>query len=268
MGREYEKRRVWEGVIENYTKICAGKKALLFAASVQSSQEICAHLQAVGLSARHLDATFSKESRADVISWFRKTQGAILCNIGILTTGFDATEIECIILYRATTSIPLFLQMVGRGARKHAGKESFFVLDFGENAQRLGRWDDRREWSLTKKRKQAGVAPVKSCPKCKAINPASAEKCEYCGHEFKSAQEKAQEKKYAELIELPPSARMDTLRKEGLEELAKAAREKLINPIAVFYRLKTMAEAEEFANLMGYKKGFLFTNRARFAHLK
>ncbi|WP_091608823.1 DEAD/DEAH box helicase [Maribacter dokdonensis] len=58
-----------------------------------------------------------KKERASVLRWFKNTPGAILSNVGILTTGFDEPTVETVILYRATTSVSLYLQMVGRGSR-------------------------------------------------------------------------------------------------------------------------------------------------------
>jgi DNA or RNA helicases of superfamily II len=61
---------------------------------------------------RHLDSTMDAETRKERLKWLKITPNAVLCNVGILTTGFDEPTIEVVILYRATTSLPLFLQMV------------------------------------------------------------------------------------------------------------------------------------------------------------
>src|SRR5690625_5481532 len=91
-----------------------------------------------------------KKERKEVLDWFDCTDDAALCNCSVLTTGFDQPDIETIILYRATTSLPLFLQMCGRGSRIHPGKKHFNILDFGENINRLGFWEEPRTWSLEK----------------------------------------------------------------------------------------------------------------------
>ena len=74
-----------------------------------------------------------RKERDRILGWFENTKGAVLCNCGILTAGYDCPDIEVIILYRATTSLPLFLQMVGRGSRVTDVKREFTILDFGNN---------------------------------------------------------------------------------------------------------------------------------------
>src|SRR5690606_41971324 len=62
-----------------------------------------------------------------VLKWFADSPNGILCNVGILTRGFDQPDIEVVILYRATKSLPLFLQMVGRGSRTTPTKKDFYI---------------------------------------------------------------------------------------------------------------------------------------------
>ena len=65
----------------------------------------------------------------------------MISNVGILNAGFDCPDIDVVILYRATMSLPLFLQMVGRGSRTTQSKSNFTILDFGNNIQRHGFWE-------------------------------------------------------------------------------------------------------------------------------
>ena len=56
----------------------------------------------------------------------------------MLTTGFDAPHIDCVVLLRPTMSPGLYYQMVGRGFRLAPGKQNCLVLDFGGNVLRHG----------------------------------------------------------------------------------------------------------------------------------
>ena len=56
----------------------------------------------------------------------------------MLTTGFDAPHIDCVVLLRPTMSPGLYYQMVGRGFRLHPGNQNCLVLDFGGNVLRHG----------------------------------------------------------------------------------------------------------------------------------
>lgn len=266
MAAEYSRNRVYAGVIENYLRLTPGKKALAFSANIESSMELCTQMELAGINVRHLDSNMNKYDRIKTLSWFRRTPDAVLCNVGILTTGFDAPEVEVIILYRATTSLPLFLQMVGRGSRVAPVKDSFTILDFGENIHRHGFWEAQRRWSLekAKKRKKQGASPVKNCPECNALVPAGVRVCAYCGHEFETKEAHAKEQAFAQLQLLTPKDRRRIARGVSLEEKAEMAKAGLIKPYWVLHQLTDKAEANEFVRLMGWKPGWWLYNGHRF----
>ena len=99
-----------------------------------------------GYKIRHLDSTFSDKDRKDVLSWFKTTKDAILTSVGILTTGFDEPTVETIILNRATRSLTLYHQMIGRGSRRLPNKANFKLIDLGNNVRRFGLWQDYINW--------------------------------------------------------------------------------------------------------------------------
>ena len=80
------------------------------------------------------------------MEWFKVTKGAVLTSVGILTTGFDEPTVETIILNRATRSLTLYHQMIGRGSRKLEDKSQFQVIDLGNNVRRFGYWQDYIDW--------------------------------------------------------------------------------------------------------------------------
>ena len=132
-----------------------------------------------------------------MINQFNRRKFPILINAGILTTGYDCEYIETIIVNRATSSVTLWLQMIGRGARTSPGKTHFNLLDFGENADRLGHYTAPQGWGLWHKTTgDGGIAPVKHCgldnngkkikgerdkPGCKRMILASYTICPFCG---------------------------------------------------------------------------------------
>jgi DNA repair protein RadD len=122
--------------------------------------------------------------RSSLIRGFRNGEIKYLVNCEVLTTGFDAPNIDAIAVLRATESAGLFAQMVGRGMRISDNKEDCIIIDFGGNLRRHGPIDDPA-YGLTRIKNNAGdaQAPVKTCPSCKAIVPISLQACP-CGHEF------------------------------------------------------------------------------------
>ncbi len=80
------------------------------------------------------------------MEWFKNTPDATLSSVGILTTGFDEPTIETIIINRATKSLALYFQMIGRGSRIFKEKKTFSILDIGNNLSRFGLWTSNVDW--------------------------------------------------------------------------------------------------------------------------
>ena len=135
-----------EKLLHAYSEKSLGKKTLIFNNGINTSLYVYETFREAGYPIRHLDNTTSVEDRKDILHWFKKTPDAILTSVGILTTGFDEPTVESIILNRATKSLTLYFQMIGRGSRKLPNKDNFTVIDFGNNALRFGLWNDPVDW--------------------------------------------------------------------------------------------------------------------------
>lgn len=145
--RVYGQRHMLDILLRAYEEKCVGKKTLIFNAGIATSIKVYEHFTACGYeNIRHLDSTFNRTERSEVLRWFRNTEGAILSSVGILTTGFDEPSVESIVLNRATRSLTLYHQMVGRGSRILKNKDHFSIVDLGNNAMRLGLWQDYINW--------------------------------------------------------------------------------------------------------------------------
>jgi DNA repair protein RadD len=105
-----------------------------------------------------------------------------LCNVNVLTTGFDAPHIDCVALLWPTLSAGLYYQMVGRGFRLHPGKQNCLVLDFGGNVLRHGPVDQVRVKEVGGQ--GSGQAPAKECPQCQSVIAAGYARCPDCGYVF------------------------------------------------------------------------------------
>lgn len=146
--RVYSREHMQQILINAYEEKSLGKKTLIFNAGIASSIKVYELFLSHGhKNIKHLDSTFSAQERKDILNWFRYTPGAVLTSVGILTTGFDEPSVESIILNRATRSLTLYHQMIGRGSRIIQGKEHFGIIDLGNNALRLGYWQDFIDWN-------------------------------------------------------------------------------------------------------------------------
>ena len=133
-------------LLEAYEQKAVGKKVLIFNSGIRTSQEVYLMFRHAGYPIQHLDSKYAKKDRKSILKWFRKTPGAVLTSVGILTTGFDEPTVETIILNRATRSLTLYFQMIGRGSRVLPEKESFDIIDLGNNMSRFGAWDAPLDW--------------------------------------------------------------------------------------------------------------------------
>ena len=142
----YTNMAMQEKLLHAYTEKSLGKKTLIFNNGINTSLYVYETFREAGYDVRHLDNTSSTEERKDILHWFKHTPNAILTSVGILTTGFDEPTVETIILNRATKSLTLYFQMIGRGSRKLDNKDEFTVIDLGNNAARFGLWSDPVNW--------------------------------------------------------------------------------------------------------------------------
>ncbi|MAN28767.1 MULTISPECIES: DEAD/DEAH box helicase [Mesonia] len=137
-----------EKLMQAYEERCKGKKTLIFNNGINTSWYVYQTFKDAGYEVKHLDNTHSKKERKEILRWFREKPDAILTSVSILTTGFDEPSVENIILNRATKSLTLYYQMIGRGSRKIPNKDEFNVIDLGNNAARFGLWDAPVDWHL------------------------------------------------------------------------------------------------------------------------
>lgn len=200
MAKEFSQSLSLHNTLSGYEKYCQNSKTVIFNVNVQHSKLVNQLFLEAGYNSRHLDAGSGAEYREECLLWLKETPDAVLNNVGILTTGFDETSIDSIIMNKATTSLALWIQITGRGSRKHPGKKIFTILDMGGNAKAHGDWSAERDWEdifNNPKKKGEGVAPSKECPECERILRISEMVCPECNYEYPPTIEK--EDKYDHL---------------------------------------------------------------------
>ena len=133
-------------LLDAYEEIGKGTKTLIFNAGILTSIAVYNMFKAKGYPVKYLDSTFSDRDRAETLEWFKNTKDGILSSVSILTTGFDEPEVETIILNRATKSLTLYHQMIGRGSRILPHKKSFNIVDLGNNSRRFNLWQFPIDW--------------------------------------------------------------------------------------------------------------------------
>lgn len=133
-------------LVSAYEETSLGKKTLIFNNGINTSIQVFHAFKKAGYPIAHLDNTNTKKERDFILKWFQKTPNAIVTSVSILTTGFDEPTVESIILNRATKSLTLYYQMIGRGSRILDNKSTFTVVDLGNNFHRFGPWAANLDW--------------------------------------------------------------------------------------------------------------------------
>lgn len=107
------------------------KHILVFGASIKQSKILCGILIALGHSAVYVDGNSPTNYRKDVVKKFKKGEIKFIFNYGVFTAGFDAPNIDAVVITRPTRSVVLYGQMIGRGMRglEIGGTEEFLLVD-------------------------------------------------------------------------------------------------------------------------------------------
>ncbi len=142
----YSNQSMLGKLMSAYEEVAKGTKTLIFNNGINTSHYVYETFKKAGYNVRHLDNRNSISERKEILDWFSKTPDAILSSVSILTTGFDEPSVKSIILNRATRSLTLYFQMIGRGSRVLPDKSEFNVIDLGNNIARFGPWDEPLDW--------------------------------------------------------------------------------------------------------------------------
>lgn len=177
-------KKILGNCVKEYKKHAMGKRNLVFCNSIAHSQNLCAEFVDNGITAEAIDGMMSDAERRAVLNRFETGQTKVVTSVELVTAGFDLPAIECVTLERATQSIALAKQMIGRGLRPHAGKDKLIILDHVNMWKSHGLPDDEIEWSLDggRKPKKKSEQSVKQCEKCYFVFPPNRRDCPECGH--------------------------------------------------------------------------------------
>lgn len=190
--KTYGNEEVVFNVLENYEKICKGQRTIIFNPSSKVNLAIYEQFKEKCYNIKLYDSVNDTESsRKEIVNWFKSTDDAILTNVNCFSVGFDSRDVQAVIVNRATLSLSLWLQMVGRGARSSENifKDKFIVIDLGGNIDRHGVWSDpTRDWERIfyygigeEKAKIEQLEAIRECVECGGYTSKRNTKCDVCG---------------------------------------------------------------------------------------
>lgn len=254
MGNIFDSPKRYEGLLENWQRICPDSKTIVFCASQVHAIKTALEFEKAGVEVRYIisgipkddeDYHFMEETsrltgkRKELIQAFKDNKFKVLVNAQILTAGFDCPDVETIVMNKATLSPATYIQAIGRGSRPAPGKDHFKVLDFGDNVHRLGLYENDRTWSLWHETKEGGGVPMtKECgcngkdrngnEGCGRLIPITMGVCPFCSYSFMTPEE---------------------LRKVELREIVDGKFE---------FKDMTPKQMAAYCELQGYSKNYLF----------
>jgi superfamily II DNA or RNA helicase len=238
----YSSEKMVKNVINAYWEKIAGKKTIIFNVNVNHNLAVFEAFKNEGLNVYSITGETPTAERKKAIQDFKESSDGIMCNVGVLTTGYDEPTVQAIVLNRATKSLPLYLQMIGRGSRLSENKEKFFVIDLGKNTTRHGFYDDFFDWETmfykgSKKEKKGdkeSAAPIKECPSCGFLQHTRKIVCENCSHDFEEERQKQQQEEKEQKLFLLIKEKPINIPTDRLYQLAE---ERLWKPYAVLHKI-------------------------------
>lgn len=173
-------------IVSTWLERGENRQTICFAVNRTHAKHIQQQFIDAGIVAEYMDAHTDRMARNEIVKRFDDGDVKVICNVGVLTTGFDA-DVRCIILARPTKSEILYTQMIGRGLRTAVGKDHCLILDHSDTTLRLGFVTDIHHTELDdgkpkeKKENKGKELLPKECPSCAFLRPPKVRECPSCG---------------------------------------------------------------------------------------
>lgn len=193
LNKAVSESRIVGDSVETWLKYAKDRLTVVFAVSVESSEELAEEFRQHGIKAEAISAKNSDEERASILDRFEKRKTLVLVNCDLFGEGFDAPAIECCMMDRPTESYSLFCQQFGRALRYVPGKRALIIDKVGNIRRFMARGfplpDNHYHWSLDDaEKKSAGksedtesVTTCTNIPSCGFPYPSDLACCPYCG---------------------------------------------------------------------------------------
>lgn len=172
--RELRPNQIAKSPVDAYRKHALGRKAVVFASTVQAATNYRDQFLAAGIAAELVHGELETVERRRVLDEYRAGRVQVITNVGVLTEGFDDRPTSCVILARSVGSLSLYLQMVGRALRQspETGKRDAVIIDLHGSCRAHGEPAEDREWTLEGdgvKHRSSEQPKERFCPVCKVL---------------------------------------------------------------------------------------------------
>jgi DNA repair protein RadD len=177
-------------IVTHWHRLANCRPTVVFATSVGHSVHIRDEFKKSGVKAEHIDGSTPHDERDYILHRLSTGNVELVSNCMVLTEGWDAPAVSCIVLARPMKSEGLYPQMAGRVLRTFPGKDHALVIDHSGATYEHGFVEEPRQWTLDPdkkvrnlKDKALGSKPndrLCECKNCGALRTAG-DPCGNCG---------------------------------------------------------------------------------------
>lgn len=128
-GQALEDANAPEQIVKAWMEHGENRKTVAFLPTVETARQTAAEFAANGVSVATVSGETPLEERRDMLARFENGEIKVMTNCMVLTEGFDAPDVSCIIMARPTKARSLYAQCVGRGSRRHPDKTDCLIMD-------------------------------------------------------------------------------------------------------------------------------------------
>ena len=150
------------------------KSCIFFCVDVAHCHHVSKELRTYGIHAPAITGDTGNRERDKAVRDFKDNRITAICNVNVYTEGFNAKQVDCIVLLRPTLSRGLYVQMVGRGLRIHPSKQDCLILDYAHCIDEHGPIDCI----------DAGGIALVTCRECENVFSRQVRICPHCGWEI------------------------------------------------------------------------------------
>jgi len=188
--RIMNRRAINQKVVDEWLDKAGDRKTIVFCSTIVHAKDVCEAFVDAGVNAAVVTGDTPSDERESILHDLAHGDMQVVVNVAVLTEGFDAPPVSCVILTRPCSYKATMVQMIGRGLRtidqeEFPGvvKSDCIVMDFGTSVLTHGSLDDLVNLDGATGTK-GGEAPEKVCPECDSVVPLGVRECPICGHEF------------------------------------------------------------------------------------
>lgn len=152
-----------EQLYESVRQYADEKKGIVYAISISHARNIADFYRMHGINTVAIDSKTPARLRKQFIEDFKRGKTQVLVNVDVFSEGFDCPDVEFVQMARPTLSLAKYLQQVGRGLRKAAGKDTCMLIDNVGLYRLFGLPTAYRDWKAMFEGRLAGKGYRTTC---------------------------------------------------------------------------------------------------------